>query len=187
MKTLLTFLLAIIIFSSCGESTASTSEPETVEVESETPKEAEPEMSKTNWTYRTDEDKMDGSKKHYAYVESSNQVEFDFPYNGGSSFILIVRNAGQGDEVIFKVDKGQFSGSYSDPNLRVKFDKEEPVNFSYSESSDGSSDLVFISNEKKFINKLLRAQQLMIEAVYFDHGKAIAEFDVAGLEWPKKE
>jgi hypothetical protein len=187
MKTFFTLFLAILIYSSCGEATATAAEAGTSEVSAETPEKKEPEAPKPNWNYKTEEDKMDGSKKHFAFVESTNQANFEFPYDGGSTFGIIIRNAGQGDEVIFRVDKGQFTGSYSDPNLRVKFDQEEPINFSYSESIDGSSNLVFISNEKKFINKLLTAQKVMIEAVYYDHGKEIAEFDVAGLEWPIKQ
>lgn len=44
-----------------------------------------------SWNYFTDTDEMNDSKSRFASLVSDNTVNFDFPYQGGSSLSLIVR------------------------------------------------------------------------------------------------
>lgn len=159
---------------------------ETTAIESGKEIEIEKEEPKSIWTYTEDEDEMSGQKRYFGTCVSTNQIEFEFPYNGGSTFNLIIRNMGQGNEVILQVSKGQFITSISSSeSCRVKFDDEQPSKFTYNSASDGSSDVIFINNAKKFISRLKKAQKLMIEVQFYNAGNQIIYFDVAGLEWDK--
>lgn len=139
-----------------------------------------------NWSYSEQEDEMSGNKMYFATTRSTNRLDFEFPYNGGSYFDLIIRNMGKGNEVILKVSKGQFMTSISSSeNVRVKFDDGELGNYSFNSAADGSSDVIFLNNSDWFIKQLKKANKLKIEAPFFNEGRQVIKFDVEGLEWKK--
>jgi hypothetical protein len=139
---------------------------------------------KSKWEYGEDADKMSNQKRYFAFTTSTNKIEFEFPYNGGSSFQLVVRNMGQGNEVMLSVSKGQFMTSIMDSeSLRLKFDEEAPFNVNYNSSADASTDAIFLRSSSKIISKLKSAKKLMIEAPFFNAGRQIIYFDVEGLNW----
>jgi hypothetical protein len=43
--------------------------------------------------------------------------------------------------------------------------------------------LVFIHDEEKFISQLRNANQVKIEADFYQEGRRVFEFDVGGLDW----
>jgi hypothetical protein len=141
-----------------------------------------PEKPKQGWRYRESEDGMDGSKRYFAEITSTNKILFQFPYEvrGGSSFDLTVRNMKNKNEVILTASKCQFNGE----TCRVKFDDAAPVNYSFAGTADYSSCFIFFNNSKKFIGSLKTANKLRIECGFFQEGNRIIEFDdVQGLEW----
>lgn len=140
----------------------------------------------SNWQYSEDVDKMTNEKSYFARCVSTNEIDFEFPYNGGSSFTLILRNKGKYNEIILQVSKGQFMTSImSSDYCRVKFDDEETINYTYNSAEDGSADFIFFDHSKNFLTKLRSAKKLMIEAPFFDSGRQIINFDVEGLVWDK--
>jgi hypothetical protein len=135
------------------------------------------------WSYDSCSDKMDGKKGLFATCTSTNQVYFDFPYNGGSTFTLMVRNEDHQNNVILLIDKGQFQTGIEGSYGRIKFDDEEPMRITYNESTTSRSDLVFLSPASKIISKLKKAKKVMIETQFFQEGRQQAEFNVEGLKW----
>lgn len=143
-------------------------------------------VSKETWRYSEGEDEMTGDKRYFAVTTSTNKINFEFPYDGGSTFKLTVRNMDNKNEVLLSVDKGQFITNVMDnQHLRVKFDDGQPTEYSYNSPADGSSDLIFLSPSKKFIEKVKSSTKLMIEAPFFDQGRQVIYFDVEDLEWDK--
>jgi len=142
-------------------------------------------QNKQGWQYTTDVDKMDGSTSYFASVVSTNKVNFKFPYNGGSNFLLAIRNMKNKTEVLLKVSNGQFmpSNPFSLETCRVKFDNEYPINFSYNNTADFSSEVIFFREPQKLISNLKTANKLMIECPFFQEGMKIIEFNVQGLIW----
>lgn len=136
-----------------------------------------------NWEYSESKDEMTGKKTYYAESVSTNTLEFDFPYNGGSSFSLGIRYGKQGKDIFLRVSKGQFLTSYNGSSMRVKFDDESPVNYSYVGTSDGSADVIFIESYSKFLNKLKKAKKVSLEPEFYQAGKQIINFNVEGLKW----
>lgn len=139
------------------------------------------------WNYTTDTDEMNDSKSRFASLVSDNTVNFDFPYQGGSSLSLIVRNMKKyGTDVYIKISSGQFiCNEYQGTNnVRVRFDDAAPIKFSTNEPSDGSSDMLFLNNAKKFIKLAKQAKTIKIEAPFYQEGNRIFTFTVdKPLEW----
>lgn len=141
---------------------------------------------KENWEYSEDENKMDGTKQYFAQTTSTNQVDFAFPYDGGSNMDIIVRKTGKASEVLLLISKGQFMGSIGGSSkAKVKFDDQSPVSYSYESAGDGSGDVIFLNNATNFISKLKDSKKVMIELTFFNEGNKILEFDTEGLEWDK--
>jgi hypothetical protein len=89
-----------------------------------------------------------------------------------------------GNEVILKIDKGQFMGNVSgDAYVRVKFDNTKPQNYYYNEAADGSSNYIFLNAANDFIKKIKTAQKVIIESQFYNNGVKQMEFNVSGLQW----
>lgn len=139
-----------------------------------------------NWKYSESEDKMDGIKHYFASNISTNEIEFDFPYHGGSTLDIVIRNSKNKNEVILAISKGQFMLSIDgSESVKVKFDDEKSETYSYNSAKDASSDVIFLNNSSKFIKKLKASKKVMIESTFFDAGNKIFEFNVEGLVWDK--
>jgi hypothetical protein len=179
MKKSLSAIAAVIILISCGTSTT-TSEKKTDSLAVASQQEV-----KQLWEYSTDVDKMTSDSNYYTVCTSTNELEFDFPYQGGQKTFITIRKKGKdASEVIVNVAKGQFMTSVmNDEPIKIKFDDGKPETFYYHGASSGNSDVIFISSPKKLINKLLTAKKVMMEAEFYSAGNKVMEFDVAGLKW----
>jgi len=129
------------------------------------------------WKYTTETDEFSDSKQEFARLFSTNELNFDFPYNGGSRFQLIVRNLnkGKGEEVLITVTQGQFQ-TY-DENIKVRFDNGEPITYSISGASDGDSEVIFIKKSSSFISNLKNSSSIKVEAPFYDAGRQVIYFD----------
>ncbi|UFH55495.1 SHOCT domain-containing protein [Spirosoma sp. KNUC1025] len=146
----------------------------------ETPTETKPAEK---WFYFDNSDKM-GSKYYIATIDANEQLQFDFPYNGGSTASFSIRKKGASTDVYLKVSKGQFITHSSDGGTaRIRFDDGKPITYSTSGAADYSSDIIFFDNEKAIIAKLKKAKKIVIEAPFYNEGNQQMEFDVAGFKW----
>lgn len=182
-----TILIAILVIASFGdeEKKGSNKNDDAISTVDSSDYEQQP-VSQTveNWEYMTDEDGMTGDKKFFARTRSTNMLHFEFPYNGGSEFYLTIRNSAGKTDVYMSVTTGQFLPSFgSSDYVRVKFDDGDAVQYAYNSAEDGSSDVVFLTHQSRFIQNLKKAKKLKIEAPFFEAGRQIVEFDVEGLDW----
>lgn len=133
------------------------------------------------WEYSDQRDEMRGTVTKYASLESVNELEFDFPYNGGSRGHLVLRKSPEhGLNVMLRMDKGQFTRT-SD-YVSVKFDDHPVVRFSTSPPADGRTEVLFISPEANFVTRLRKANKVIIEATFFQEGLRQLTFDTKGLD-----
>lgn len=137
-----------------------------------------------NWSYGEQVDKMTDKTMYFASCQSTNKVEFDFPYDGGSSLSITVRNMNGANEVILQISKGQFMSSYSSA-VKIKFDDEAIKSYNFTEPSDNSNDYIFLNSGPSIIKKLRTAKKLKIQPQFFQEGQTVFEFDVAGLKWER--
>ena len=143
-----------------------------------------PAASSANWKYEQEEDKMTSKPAYYASVEANELLQLKFPYNGGTTVTIFLRNKGGKNEVMLQLSKGQFMANVvSGQDIMVRFDSLKAEKFPCVAPGDGSTTVLFISNEAKFLSKLKKAKKALIEAELFNEGNQVMEFNVEGLKW----
>ena len=142
---------------------------------------------KSKWIYQEETDEMTDSKTKYAFIVSDNEVEFDFPYNGGSKLTLTIRQSKKyGTDAYIKIEPGQFiNNEYNGDNkVNVRFDEEAPIKYSMADPTDISQDLLFFRDAKGFIKKCKEAKTIRIEPQFFQEGRRVFTFTTpVALEW----
>lgn len=141
---------------------------------------------KNDWNYSSYIDKTDGSMTKRAFVFSSNVVEFEPPYDGGSELAIMIYGSENVSVVGIGIINGKFNFEDDGINyVRVRFDNDTPILF-LTEPSDDSSNLLFLkmSNTKKFIELAKKAKTIKIEAPFFgEDWRAFTFNSEKPLEW----
>ena len=144
----------------------------------------------TTWEISTEKDEMYNSTSVWATLTSNNTSNFTNSINGDTYLKLVVRYTKKfGTDVYLKVETGQFFGSdyYGTDHINVKFDDGAVRKYKFNESSDGASDIIFISKAKDFLSHLKKAKVILIEAPFYDEGIQRFHFDVDfPLTWDLK-
>lgn len=139
-----------------------------------------------NWQYETTKDEMRGIESKFATTVSTNTVDFDFPYNGGSKLILTLRKRGSEVDVMVSITKGQILCGIQNCEAAFKFDGGAVQSITMSEPDNHSSDMLFVSYDKtesKIINQLKSSKKLVVEVPFYQEGRKQFTFDVSGLQW----
>ena len=185
-------ILAIAFTNSCSNSTkANVDENDTIAIVNDTVAvdsiDSLDSEVKNGWNYESEIDEMDGSTTKRAIAVSSNIVEFDFPYECGSTLDICIRKTRKyGNEVLIGISNGQFVCSeYNGTNyVTVRFNNNAPIKFTTVEPSDYSNDLLFLQNPKKFIKLAKNAKTIKIEAPFFNDGWRVFRFNTEkSLKW----
>lgn len=159
------------------ESAAQTESDDTVEEIAE-------EESGSDWVYNESVDEMTDKTCYYASIISENSVDFDFPYNGGSTLKLTLRDSPQfGKDAYIYISQGQFNPSYNNEKIKIRFDNNDPYTMKCGTPADFSTDLLFILDYKKLVKELKKAKTMKISASFFSEGTRTFTFNVDGLEW----
>ena len=183
-----TAFIALIIIANLSPDDKKT----TVESSDNSPKETtenevveSPKEPTTNWNYSEEVDKMTSKKVLYASITAKEELEFEFPYNGGSVASLTIRRKDGANDIYLRVSKGQFNSTFDGGQVRMKFDQKDPKKYSFSPASDASTDVIFLNATKDIISKLRSSKTLIIETEFFNEGLRQIEFDIAGFTWDK--
>ncbi len=138
----------------------------------------------TKWTYSEHQDEMGRGTTKLAQVVSSNTVRFGFPYQGETHAALQLRKSPKyGQDVMLRVERGQFVSSHTRNFAMVRFDDSELWKFDIGEPVESTTGLLFIHDKEEFISQLRKAKSLKIEADFYQEGPRVFEFDVRGLDW----
>ncbi|MDR0872186.1 MAG: hypothetical protein LBN27_01795 [Prevotellaceae bacterium] len=142
-----------------------------------------PEQPQTRWEYSDKTNEMDDSKTYFAAIEANEELQFDFPYSGGTNVYLTLRK-GKDLDVILSISQGQFLPNImGDRYIKVRFDDKPAENYSYSDPSDYSTTAVFINSETKFLKNLKSAKKMIIQCEFYNEGTQTIKFDTDGLIW----
>ena len=130
----------------------------------------------------SEKDEMTGRTVKREIFESVNTVEFSFPYNGGTTAWLELRNHPQyGKDVVLRISKGQLQcHSYSNCSIGISIDDGEPFNMTGIGPEDNSSLSVFIN--WSLAARIRNAKTLKIQVPTFQNGRPVFEFDLAGID-----
>lgn len=136
------------------------------------------------WSYSHDKDQMTGRTTDFAIVRSSNTVRFQFPYAGTQHGSLTLRtHPRHGKDVIFQIERGQvMCRSYEDCSILVRFDDAPPVRYAAVGASDNSTETIFIRGYSKFVERLSKAEKVLISIEIYRQGSPTFEFDVRGFD-----
>jgi hypothetical protein len=150
------------------------------------PKPAAVEPTGQQWHYNVSEEKMTGGLRRTAGVESTNTVEFGFPYSGAQNGRLILRTESRDKDVMFRIEKGQIlCTSYDGCTVQVRFDDDKPTSFSATTAADHSSDVVFLNDYNRFLAKMRKAKRVRISLDVYQNGRPVFDFDVSGFDFNK--
>jgi len=190
LKIGLTALIILIIYSSFTDNknkvVDQASEKQKTEIDTvavDTIKSTKIKQEESKWNYSEKANEMDNNTTYFAQVVANELLDFDFPYNGGVTASIVIRNKNRKKDAMIQISKGQFMTKIDDNTIRVKFDNNKPITYSYSEPSDNSTTTIFISNASSFISKLKKAKQTIIECEFYSEGIRTMKFETNGLVW----
>ena len=136
------------------------------------------------WQYTETTDQMRGIVTSYATVQSTNQVDFDFPYRGGSTATLMLRRRDGELKVLLTIDRGQFTCfDYSGDKVAMRFDDGLVYTYGCTRSADVRTDIIFLSPEHQILSQLRKAKRVVVEAQFFQAGRQQLTFNIADLKW----
>lgn len=140
---------------------------------------------KPEWAYHSLTDAVSGKESKQASITSNNSFELDFPYQGGTTANIIIRNHPRyGKDVIFTISKGQLlCNSYDGCEVSVRFDDKKPFKVHALEPEDNSSETLFLSGYNKLLKEIRNSKTMIIEATFFQNGARAFEFDVSNLKF----
>lgn len=190
-KNLFLAIGMIALMSSCGDSNKNNQpvdEVDTISEANEAELKAKQEEealinSLFSWTYTNTEDEMTSKTTKSARITSKDIVNLDFPYEGGTTSTLFLRDKDGSLDAFFGVSDGQLSTDYSNPMITVRFDDNAPEVYRVSKAADGDSKILFFNNAKQFIEKTKASDSLKIQCMFYHNGKHVYTFHTKGLEW----
>lgn len=132
--------------------------------------------------YFEQKNSMTGRLTKFEKFESQNSVEFSFPYQGGTTGQLLLRNDPQfGKDVIFQISKGQIlCNSFSGCSVAISIDGGPVFNVSGIGPEDGSTSTIFFN--WSLVAKLKDAKSIKIQPPTFQNGRPVFEFDLSGID-----
>ncbi len=128
------------------------------------------------WRYDQTTDQMTGKITRIACLDSGDQLQFGFPYNGGSTGTICLRRQ-QGLDAYFKISKGQILCGSDGCEATLRVDGEPPFKMSGSESDDADSRFMFFDSPSRILALARKAKEIKVETLYFEEGTRILTFE----------
>lgn len=142
------------------------------------------QVKSENWSYSDSVDSMTGKKTKTAMTISTNEVNFEFPYNGGAFASLYVRkDPRMGNAIIFKVSKGQISCPYDGCKILMRFEDQSPIYVRGRFPETHSSDTLFLGDYSTLLKKIKKNTGLLIEVPFYQNGNEQFHFDIENLDF----
>ncbi|WP_020605007.1 hypothetical protein [Spirosoma spitsbergense] len=121
---------------------------------------------------------------HKASLDSPTLLQFGFPYTGGSTAALTIRQRQQQPATVYlQVSNGQFNRSFQGGRVRIRFDGKPAVTYTYSAAENGSATIIFFDEAGELIRQLKAAKRMVIDVAFYGQGNRQIEFRTAGLVW----
>jgi hypothetical protein len=113
---------------------------------------------KTGWNYESINNQMTDETFRVAWVVSKNKHKFSFPYGGGTSASLFIREKEGKTDVIVMIDKGQFV--CHDPcRISMRFDDAPVEDHFASGPADGSTNTIFFKRAEELAKEIARSRR----------------------------
>ena len=132
------------------------------------------------WQYTSEYDLVTGKTIEFLTVNSMNQVSLAFPYEGPQQGRLQLRkHPYYGTDVLFGLRKGQIIScqAHNKFPMLVRVDDQAVQEWPCVRTSDGSTEIVFVSKTEEFIHLLESAKSTVVTVVVYRHGHRAFQFD----------
>lgn len=136
------------------------------------------------WRYEKTMDKA-GAPVYKAAINATNQLQFDYPYSGGSTATLTIRQGTGEPQVYIDVTKGQFNRSFQEGKARIQTDDYPPVTYTLSAAANGRANIIFIDGAGPLIRQLKTARKLQVQIQFEGQPTRSIEFSTSGLQWKR--
>lgn len=163
----------------CTPAETRSTPPATEEAVAETP------PPPNSWDYSTETDPITDKVTKTACVTSNNEVQLTWPYSNVRARLCLRNSPRHGRDVFVHLlgDGQMLYRSYDTGTVTVRFGDAAAQKFSAVGSSDGSSNVVFITNRARFEAGAAKAPVTKIEAEFYQAGNQVMEFNTADLRW----
>ena len=139
---------------------------------------------KTTWTYENRVEAEGEPITHRASVTSPTRLEFGFPYTGGSTVRLSIRER-EGDALVsLHIKNGVFNRSFEGGNVQIRFDNGPPITYPYAAAENGSATVIFLDRTGAIIRKLKSSRSVVTNLDFYNQGNRQFTFNTANLRWP---
>jgi|GEM_PF-717001 len=138
----------------------------------------------TTWTYENRVEAVDESVTHRASLTSPTRLQFGFPYAGGSTVRLGLRERDNDALVSLHVSNGVFNKSFQGGSVQIRFDAGPPVTYRYSAAENGSATIIFLDQPDAILRKLKSSRTIVVDLDFYNQGNRQCTFRTAGLRWP---
>lgn len=136
------------------------------------------------WNYRQFEDQIGRGTEHYAYVLSTNQIEFGFPHDGKQRAMLVLTRIEKGQtDIHLTLDKAHFLCRSNGCRITVRFGEGVPSTYYAVPPKDLSNNTLLITGADRFMASLRAASRVSIETTFYQEGTKVFHFDTSGLIW----
>lgn len=145
-----------------------------------------PPPTHTTWQTSNSVDAASGKVSKSVWVQSQNELNLSFPYEGAQRGKLTVRKHPRyGLDVIFSIEQGQLLCHLDECSITVRFDSQAPRKWKAVGPEDQSTELLFISSGEAFVRALKSAKTLVISPTIYRGGSPALKFNVAGFVPPE--
>ena len=175
MKYLLIILVSIVSLLSCSRKNDNNGSDSSTTTGQE----------KFEWTYEEAKDPVTEKTVNFATLASSNTYENE-DLDIFRGFITVRNHPKWGQDVMISVRGSLIYGTdISGSNyVTVKFDTGKVRKFYFTESGDGDSHTVFLSDPRSFILGCKISRKILIEIPIYQEGRPMFEFETGKqLEW----
>lgn len=139
---------------------------------------------KDHWTYDTGTDAMTDGRTEQACIHSRENVRQEWPYETVPAVLCLRESSRSGlDAYIYLKGDGQLLSRRE--GMKVRFDDGTQEFFGGNDAADGSSNVAFFSNPRRFLNGVKNADLTRVELIVYNAGVQVVEFNTKGLVWPR--
>lgn len=134
------------------------------------------------WVYKETVN-SDGQTVYKASITSPTRLEFGFPYTGGSTVTLTIRQRDNNPTLYLQVSNGEFNQSFQGGTVRIGFDNKPPLTYAYSAAENGSATIIFLDAADKIISQLKSSEKINVDVTFHHQGNRQIQFRTIGLTW----
>jgi hypothetical protein len=140
----------------------------------------------SDWHYESLSDAMTSKDVYLAEVQSTNTVNFGFPYAGAQKMTLRLRTGNGRIQAAAQltIGRGQFQCSVYSCPVVLRADDKPAITLTGAESADHDSTILFLPY-KRVLDLISGAKKLAIAPTFFQNGSPVLTFQVENFDVSK--